>query len=224
MPAGDFIADAQLAATAPNGFGNAVIAFMNRGGVRNPGFVFAQSGTEGDGNVTYGEAFTAQPFGNSLVTMTLTAQDIKNVLEQQFAGCRGQATTASRVMLPSKGFKYTWDGAAACDARIRSVTLTTGAGTDTLVDAAGVLPNPTRTYRVTVNNFMATGGDGFTTFLNGSNLLGGAQDIDALVSYFARYKAPAAPYARGSDAEDAGTPRILRTGGTSCPTGAAVNP
>jgi 5'-nucleotidase len=224
MPAGDLIADAQLAATAPNGFGNAVIAFMNRGGVRNPGFTFAQSGSEGNGNVTYGEAFTTQPFGNSLVTMTLTAQDIKNVLEQQFAGCRGQAATATRIMLPSKGFKYTWDGAAACDARIRSVTLTNAAGTDTLVDATGALPNPTRTYRVTVNNFMSTGGDGFTTFLNGSNLLGGAQDIDALVAYLARYKAPAAPYARGSEVEDAGTPRILRTGGTSCPTGSAVNP
>ena len=98
MPAGDLIADAQLAATAPNGFGNAVIAFMNRGGVRNPGFTFASSPVgEGNGNVTYGEAFTVQPFGNSLVTMTLTAQDLKNVLEQQFAGCRGQgaATPAS---------------------------------------------------------------------------------------------------------------------------------
>ncbi|MFM2053264.1 MAG: Endonuclease YhcR, partial [Pseudomonadota bacterium] len=108
MPAGELIADAQLAATAPSGYGEAVIAFMNRGGVRSPGFTFASSAAgEGNGNVTYGEAFTVQPFGNSLVTMTLTAQDLKHVLEQQFAGCRGQAAAATRVMIPSKGFRYT---------------------------------------------------------------------------------------------------------------------
>jgi 5'-nucleotidase len=225
MPAGELIADAQLAATAPAGFGDAVIAFMNRGGVRNPGFTFASSTAgEGDGNVTYGEAFTTQPFGNSLVTLTLTAQDLKNVLEQQFAGCRGQAAAATRIMVPSSGFKYTWDGAKACDARISSVTLTRNGATETIVDAAGAVPAPTKTYRVTVNNFMATGGDGFTTFLNGKQALGGAQDIDALTAFMAGYKAPAAPYARGASANDLGTARVLRTGGTSCPTGAAVNP
>jgi 5'-nucleotidase len=225
MPAGELIADAQLAATAPAGFGDAVIAFMNRGGVRSPGFTFASSTAgEGDGNVTYGEAFTTQPFGNSLVTLTLTAQDLKNVLEQQFAGCRGQAAAATRIMVPSNGFKYTWDGAKACDARISSVTLTRNGATETIVDAAGAVPAPTKTYRVTVNNFMATGGDGFTTFLNGKQALGGAQDIDALTAFMAGYKAPAAPYARGASANDLGTARVLRTGGTSCPTGAAVNP
>ena len=194
---------------------------MNRGGVRSPGFTFTSSAVgEGDGNVTYGEAFTVQPFGNSLVTMTLTAQDLKQVLEQQFAGCRGQAAAATRVMIPSKGFKYTWDGAKACDARISNVTLTRGGATETIVDAAGTVLQPTKTYRVTVNSFMATGGDGFTTFLNGTALLGGAQDVDALTAYMAKYKAPAAAFVRGGEPEDAGAPRVQRTGGTACPTGA----
>jgi 5'-nucleotidase len=221
MPAGELIADAQLAATAPEGHGSAVIAFMNRGGVRTPGFTFAASAGEGDGNVTYGEAFTAQPFGNSLVTMTLTALGIKNVLEQQFAGCRGQSGT--RILLPSAGFKYAWDGAHACDARVRSVTLTRGGTTETLVDAAGVVLDPARPYRVTVNSFMASGGDGFSEFLKGTNLLGGAQDIDALVAHMASFKAPRAPYARGMHPADGGTPRIRRSGGTACPTGADVD-
>ena len=222
--AGDLIADAQLDATRGAGFGNAVIAFMNRGGVRNPGFTFASSLGEGDGNVTYGEAFTVQPFGNSLVTLTLSAQDIKNVLEQQFAGCRGQGAANTRIMFPSAGFKYTWDGAQACDARIRNVTLTVGGVTETLVDAAGQLPAPSKTYRVTVNNFMATGGDGFTTFLNGKELLGGAQDIDALVSFLGQHKAPKAPYMLGANPDDRGTSRLNRVGGKSCPTGADTNP
>jgi len=223
MPAGDLIADAQLAATAPAQFGGAQFAFMNRGGVRSPGFTMASSAAgEGNGNVTYGEAFTVQPFGNSLVTVTLTAQDVKNALEQQFAGCRGQGAATTRIMIPSAGFKYTWNGANACDARISNVTLTQAGVTETLVNAAGTVVDPAKTYRVTINNFLSTGGDGFTTFLNATNLLGGAQDLDALVSYLAAYKAPSPAY--DPTAVVLGKPRINRVGGTSCPTGANVNP
>ncbi len=192
MPAGELIADSQLAATAPVGFGEAVIAFMNPGGVRNPGFTFPSSPAgEGDGNVTYGEAFTVQPFGNSLVTLTLTAQQIKDTLEQQFVGCRGQGT--QRILIPSAGFKYTWNSAAACDARISNVRLVDANGTlvTQFVDAAGVVIEPTRSFRVTVNNFLATGGDGFTTLVGGTSALGGAQDIDALTAYLANFKLPA---------------------------------
>lgn len=223
MPAGELIADAQLAATAAANFGGAQIAFMNRGGVRSPGFTFASSPTgEGDGNITYGEAFTVQPFGNSLVTMTLSAQDLKNLLEQQFAGCRGQGAATTRLLVPSAGLRYIWDGAQACDARIRNLTLTRNGSTEVLVDANGTLPNPTATYRVTVNNFMATGGDGFTTLLNGRDVLGGAQDIDALVAYLAAYRAPAAPYNPADPALL--KPRVMRVGGSACPSGANVNP
>jgi 5'-nucleotidase len=224
MPAGALVADAQLAATAAPAFGGAAIAFMNRGGVRTPGFTFRQRSGEGDGNVTYGEAFTAQPFGNSLVTLTLTAQDIKDVLEQQFAGCRGQLPTATRIMIPSAGFKYRWDGAKACDQRVHSVSLTRDGRTETLVDADGKVLDPQREYRVTVNSFLASAGDGFSTFLGGKAPLGGALDIDALVDYMARFKAPKPPYTPGTRVEDAGTPRILRVGGSACPTGAETNP
>lgn len=169
MPVGELIADAMLAATQAADFGGAKVALMNGGGVRNPGLIFASSSAgEGDGNVTYGEAFTVQPFGNSLVTMTLTAQDLKDVLEEQFAGYKGQSATATRVMLPSAGFKYTWDGARACNSRISHVSLRTGSGVESIVDAAGVVTDPARRYRVTVNNFMADGGDGYSTFAKGA--------------------------------------------------------
>lgn len=224
MPAGELIADAQLAATAAPAFGAAALALMNRGGVRTPGFTYKQRGDEGDGNVTYGEAFTAQPFGNSLVTLTLTTQQIKDVLEQQFAGCRGQLPTATRLMIPSAGFKYRWDGAKACDQRVHSVTLTRDGRSETLVDAGGKVLEPAREVRVTVNSFLASGGDGFSTFTAGKAPLGGALDLDALVDYMGRFKAPNPPYAPGQRAEDGGTPRIVRDGGSACPTGAAVNP
>ena len=226
--AGNLIADAQLAATSPTTFGGAVAAFINGGGVRDVGFTFPSSAaSEGDGNVTYREAFTVQPFGNSLVTMSLTTQNIKDFLEEQFAGCIGQGATTTRVALPSAGFKYNWDGAKACGSRVSGVSIRTGTATETLVDAAGVVQNPTRTYRITVNNFMATGGDGFSTLTKGTNLLGGSQDIDALTAYMTtNFKAPKPAYTPGTNAADAGTARISRVNSTSavCPSGAATNP
>ncbi|MDM0026510.1 bifunctional metallophosphatase/5'-nucleotidase [Variovorax saccharolyticus] len=200
MPAGSLIADAQLQATQPVALGGAVIAFMNAGGVRNPGFAVA--GASYPYNVTYGNAFTVQPFGNSLVTMTLSAQQIKDLLEQQFAGCKGQ--TVQRVMQVSNGLKYAWSASAAPCSKIVDVVLTptdvtvtppVPLGAPETIVANGVVQNPTRTYRVTVNNFMATGGDGFTVLLGGTNVLGGAQDIDALTAYLnAGYKAPKPAY------------------------------
>ncbi len=94
---------------------------MNAGGVRSPGFV-APTGGSYPYNVSYGDAFTVQPFGNSLVTMTLTGLQLKNVLEQQFNGCMGQ--TAQRVMQVSNGFKYAWSASAAPCSKITDVTLT----------------------------------------------------------------------------------------------------
>ena len=212
MPAGDLIADAQLQATQPPALGGAVVAFMNAGGVRSPGF----TATTYPHDVTYGEAFTVQPFGNSLVTMTLTAQQIKDVLEQQFVGCKGQTT--QRIMQVSNGLKYSWSAGAAACSKIIDVTITPTdvtvvppaqtAAPDTLV-SNGVVLNPTKTYRVTVNNFMATGGDGYGVFVGGTNTLGGAQDIDALVAYLSGgYKAPRAAYDRAATALQ--LPRVTR--------------
>jgi 5'-nucleotidase len=206
MGAGSLIADAQLQATQPAGLGGAVMAFMNAGGVRNPGFIAPVIPPATAGvypyNVTYGNAFTVQPFGNSLVTMTLTAQQIKDFLEQQFVGCLGQTT--QRIMQISNGLKYSWSASAAACSKITDVSFTptdvtvvppvsNGAAEQIVLN--GQVTNPSKTYRVTVNNFMATGGDGYTVLLGGTNVLGGAQDIDALVSYLqGGYNAPAPAY------------------------------
>ena len=215
MPAGNLIADAQLQATQPALVGGAVAAFMNAGGVRSPGFV-APAGAAYPYNVTFGNAFTVQPFGNSLVTMTLTAQQIKNMLEQQFVGCLGQTT--QRILQVSNGFSYQWSASAAACSKVTDLTLTptdvtvvppVTTGAPDVIVSAGVVLNPTKTYRITVNNFMATGGDGFTVLLGGANVQGGAQDIDALVAYLASgYRAPDAPY-NPSDAV-LHLPRVVR--------------
>ena len=125
-------------------------------------------------------------------------------------------------MLPSAGLHYRWDGAKACDARISELTLTHGGVTETIVDAAGTVLEPGKTCRVTVNNFMAAGGDGLGSFTNGTQLIGGAQDIDALTAYLAAFKRLRPAY----DPADAalGKPRIARSGGSSCPNSANTNP
>lgn len=174
--AGALIADAQLEYTQRPGFGDAVIAFMNVGGVRES-FNYLQSGTEGDGNVTYGESFTVQPFGNSLVSLTLTGAQIEQVLEQQFAGCNGQTT--NRILQPSAGFRYEYSATAPACAKIDPASITLN----------GAVIDPAATYRVSVNNFLADGGDGFTVFKQGTDRLGGAQDLDALIRYFGLHPA-----------------------------------
>jgi len=224
--AGELVADAQLAATASPGAGGARIAFVNRGGLRT-GLSFASGpADEGDGRVTYGEAFAAQPFGNALVTMTLTARELKDALEQQFAGCLGQDPQATRLLLPSAGLRVRWDGGRPCGARITGLTLEADGRRETLVDEAGALPEPERPWRVTVNDFLAAGGDGFGAFRAGRDRVIGTQDVDALVAYLSRFRPPAAAY--DPAAPERGLPRLARTGASTarptCPGGSETNP
>jgi 5'-nucleotidase len=167
---GDIIADAQLAATASAGTGNAQIAFMNPGGIRND-ILFVSSGPEADGEFTFGEAFGVQPFGNSLVTMTLTGAQIDALLEQQFDN---PEVGGSRILQVSSGFSYTWDAAAPTGSKVDPTTIMLN----------GVMIEPAGTYRVTVNSFMADGGDNFSILPLGTDRLGGEVDLDALVTYF----------------------------------------
>jgi 5'-nucleotidase len=172
---GDVIADAQHVATQPAALGGAQLAFMNPGGIRADMKVSdISSGGEQPGEVTYGEAFTVQPFGNSLVTKTMTGDMIRRLLQQQFQGCGGTAPPEARILQISSSFKYEQNrAAAACTDKIGRMWVN------------GVEVTGTDSFRVTMNNFLATGGDGFTVFNEGTNALGGAQDIDAFVAAFA---------------------------------------
>jgi 5'-nucleotidase len=179
---GDLIADGQLAATSDPALGGAVVAFMNPGGIRTDLNYASSSAGEGDGNVTYGEIFAVQPFGNSMVTMTLTGEQIDTLLEQQFIGCGQTTTTGQKILQVSNGFTYSWSlGAAPCS-KIDPATILLN----------GVPVDPSTNYRVTVNSFLADGGDGFTVLVQGTNRLGGAVDTDAFEAYFAA-NSPVAP-------------------------------
>lgn len=147
---GNLIADAQRAAMGTD------FAFMNPGGIRAD--VFA-------GEVTWGELFTVQPFGNSLVKMDLTGQQIRDLLERQWAG-----QPFARILKIS-GLTYEWDAAAPVGGRIVAVYRN------------GTPLDQTATYTATVNSFLADGGDNFTVLTSGANRVGGPVDLDALIAY-----------------------------------------
>ncbi|GID28955.1 ExeM/NucH family extracellular endonuclease [Paractinoplanes brasiliensis] len=165
---GNFIADVQLDQTSAPGRGGAQIAFMNPGGLRADLLYGA------DGTVTYANAFSVQPFSNDVITQTLTGAQIKQVLEEQW-----QPEGASRPVLhlgSSKGLTYSYDVSRPRGSKIIASSLKLN----------GVVLNPTGTYRVTTNSFLAAGGDNFTTLGQGANrVTTGDNDLTMLVNYFA---------------------------------------
>ncbi|MEV5501012.1 bifunctional metallophosphatase/5'-nucleotidase [Nonomuraea fuscirosea] len=170
-PLGNLIADGQLAATRTGG--NAQIALMNPGGVRASLAYTSSPVNEGDGVVTYGEAFTVQPFNNLMQVVTLTGAQLKTVLEQQFTGGpNNQAFT--KILQPSANFTYTYSRGAAWGSKV----------SDMKID--GVPVTDTQTIRVAANNFLVGGGDAFLAFTEGTELWSGPLDIDAFVDQLGR--------------------------------------
>ena len=169
---GDVIADAQLAATKAEIASGAEIAFTNPGGVRTD-LPFKDGGV-----VTYADLFAVQPFGNSLVTMELTGSQIERMLEQQWVD-----QPKPRILHVSDGFTYSWDGSKPPGER---------------VDPAGLQLNgkpidPRGAYRVTVNSFLADGGDGFSVIKEGVDRVTGPYDVNALADYFGAQKSVLTP-------------------------------
>ncbi|MEV6311699.1 bifunctional metallophosphatase/5'-nucleotidase [Streptomyces sp. NPDC051840] len=180
-PLGNLIADAQLEGLAPADKGGAVVAFMNPGGIRSD-LVYAASGSEGDGVVTYGEAFTVQPFTNMMTVVDLTGAQLVTALQQQVSGTN---EASPKILQVSKGLTYTLD--------------MTKAGADRVVTSSvrlnGEAIDPAKTYRVAMNEFLSGGGDGFAALGQGTNKLVGASDLDLFNAYLAAHSTADAPLA-----------------------------
>lgn len=180
---GAFVADGYLAATATDyaapGQRPAHIAFTNPGGLR------ADLGTR---TVTVGQLFNVLPFGNHLVTLDLTGAQVYRLLEQQWE--RGQPA-GGRIMPVSQGFTYTWDARTPEGAA-------PGQGARVVPGSAklhGVPLALEKTYRITVNNFMATGGDSLNVLKQGQKVQEGMGDLEAVTAYVRRKGLVPAPEA-----------------------------
>ena len=151
---GQLIADSQLAATRGAG---AQIAFMNPFGVRAP--LVPGAG----GVVRFADIYAVQPFGNTLITQTLTGAELKAVLEQGF-----DSNGPVQALTPSAGFAYRYELSRPVGDRVVEMTL------------GGQSIDPAANYRVTTNNFLAQGGDGFTLLARQRAAVAGPVDLDAL--------------------------------------------
>ncbi|WP_106535346.1 5'-nucleotidase C-terminal domain-containing protein [Haloactinopolyspora alba] len=179
---GNFVADVQLSAaqvTDPE----TQIAFMNPGGLRTD-MTYAGTGADDpDGTVTYREAAEVQPFANTLVTMTLTGEQVVDVLEEQW-----QPEGASRPFLKlgvNAELDYTYDPQGAEGEHITSVTL------------GGESLDPDAEYRVVANSFLASGGDNFSTLAEGTDVADTGQiDLQAMVDYLAENSPVTPDYAQ----------------------------
>ncbi|WNE97371.1 bifunctional metallophosphatase/5'-nucleotidase [Streptomyces luomodiensis] len=178
-PLGDVITDAQLEALAPADKGGAQLALMNPGGIRSD-LAYAASGSEGDGVVTYGEAFTVQPFTNMMNVLDLTGTQLITALQQQVSGSN---EASPKILQVSEGLTYTLD--------------LTKSGKDRIVTDSvklnGEPIDPAKTYRVAMNEFLAGGGDGFTAFKEGTNKLVGASDLDTFTAYLGAHSSQSSP-------------------------------
>ena len=163
---GQVVADAQLAATRAPADGGAQVALMNPGGLR------ANLTSATDGAVRYEDLFAVQPFYNNLVTMTLSGAQIVQVLEQQWSSNQPRG----RMMQVSRGFAYTWDASKPAGQRVVPGSV--------MLDGKPL--DPAANYRVTVNSFMAGGGDSFTVFKQGLDAKTGVMDVDAFEQFIAR--------------------------------------
>ncbi|MFE2075652.1 bifunctional metallophosphatase/5'-nucleotidase [Streptomyces misionensis] len=179
-PLGDLIVDAQLA-HAKSLDPKAVLALMNPGGIRSD-LVRRASGGEGDGVVTYGEAFTVQPFSNTVNLVDLTGAQLITALQQQVSGPN---EASPKILQISAGLTYTLD-------------LTTSGAARVVTDSVrlnGAAIDPAATYRVAMNSFLAGGGDGFTELGKGKNPLVGADDLKAFNDYLTANSSATSPIA-----------------------------
>lgn len=154
---GNLIADSQLAATRAQG---AQFALMNNTGIRN-------DLTLGPDNiVTFGTIFAIQPFANELKTMTLSGAELKELFEQQFDG-----QSFDQAFSPSGNVAFAFDLSRPLGSRVFDVR----------IDGKPI--DPAADYRLTMNSFLAGGGDSFTTFRKGRNVVTGGSDLDALEAW-----------------------------------------
>lgn len=170
--AADFIADSQWFIARDPARGAADLALMNNGGARTDLTPAA------DGTVTFGQIFAMQPYANNIVTKSYTGAELVAVLEQMFDS--GTNTLAKpNLMMPSANVRIRFDRSRPAGQRIVGVTID------------GRQLDPKRTYRVAINNYLASGGDNFSKLAAGRDPVDGGLDLDATEAYLAT--APKAP-------------------------------
>jgi len=173
-PVANLVADALHDAARAPAKGGAQFALVNGSGVR------AALIPAADGRVTYGQIFSDKPFGNSVVTKTLTGAHLKALLEQQFRAPSYAPSFRPALLIPSAGLSYSYDLSRPAGSRITAIRL----------NGRSVVPSAR--YRVATNNYLASGGDGYSVLAGATNAVESGTDIDAMAAWLAKgQRAPA---------------------------------
>ena len=125
-----------------------------------------------------------QPFSNDLISMSLTGEQLYTLFNQQWS-TQPDGSERYRPLQPS-GIRITWDGRRPLGDRIVALALADG----TPIDRAA-------RYSVTVNSFLAGGGDAFTVLTEGADRVTGPVDVEALVEYVEELPRPFAASVEG---------------------------
>lgn len=176
----NLVSTAQLWQTSDPGRGGADLAFVNPGGVRT-GLFLPASGSEGDGVVTYSEAFAVSPFANDVVTVSLVGQQIVDALQEQVQPL--DSTTNMPLARPflrlgvSTNFTYQYKYQPSATNALGALEVVEPMLNGVPLDLAAM-------YRVTINTFLASGGDNFPTFALGTDkVTTGDNDLTMLNAY-----------------------------------------
>lgn len=165
---GNLVADSMLAATRGAPY-NATIAMINQGGVRSGMTMTPANDGRAEGAITYADLYKVLPFGNTLITVSLTGDQIRRALEQQYDPTRSRPQLILGI---SEGFSFNYDSTAPQGSRISNIMLN------------GMALQMATTYRVTLGDYLAGGTDGFKVFTEATNPTGAGLDLDAFRDYF----------------------------------------
>jgi 5'-nucleotidase len=171
---GDLVADSALDGAKAATSGDAVVAFVNPGGIRTD-LVRRPDGSP----ITYADAFEVLPFGNMVVVKTLTGDAIVRLLEQQFDN---PTPGESRVLQVSDGFSYSYDQSRPAGQRVTRSSIVIG----------GQRLDPKKSYRVVMSDFLWAGGDKMTVALEGTDPVVIDEDVQLLVNYLEK-RSPISP-------------------------------
>ncbi|WP_292521302.1 bifunctional metallophosphatase/5'-nucleotidase [Methanoculleus sp.] len=161
---GNLVADAQQAAMGAD------IGFITTGSLR---------ADIAEGNITWGDLYAVQPFSSTVLSMTMTGGQVRDVLEQQWE------TPLPPHNLAVSGLSYVFDERKPAGGKVTEVRV------------GGVALDPDAEYTAAMVDFLATGGDGYTVFTKGTNIVNGPLDVDALVAYMEAFSEPVDVKAEG---------------------------
>ncbi len=164
-------------------------AYTNSGGLR-ANLLMAPTAGEAVGEITWGEVFAVLPFGNRTVILTLTGADLETAFENGFSPtCDPNVHSGRSPQISGLKVEFHCEGTAPV---IDGIWKAPDGPSGTLTPIG-----PSDPVRFVTNDFMFTGGDGYTVFANGTNVLQPGDDLMQVTIDYIAANSPVDPQVEG---------------------------